>query len=63
MQLLDDHLWSLYKDGKISLEEMVDKARNPSDLLEKAEGKKRSADQDLQDEMDDIGPVIGGDVG
>lgn len=60
MQLLDDHLWDLYKADKISLEEMVDKARNPSDILEKAEGKKRSADHELQKEMEDFGPVVGG---
>ncbi len=35
MQLLDDHLWSLYSRGLISAEEMIDKARNPGDLTEK----------------------------
>ncbi len=35
MQLLDDHLWSLYSDGKISPEEMVDKSKNPGDLTDK----------------------------
>ncbi|MBC7834614.1 MAG: type IV pilus twitching motility protein PilT [Phycisphaerales bacterium] len=35
MQLLDDHLWSLYMQGKISAEEMVDKSKNPSDLTDK----------------------------
>ncbi|MDO8304017.1 MAG: type IV pilus twitching motility protein PilT, partial [Sedimentisphaerales bacterium] len=30
MQLLDDHLWELYSTGKISLEEMVDKGRQPA---------------------------------
>jgi len=32
MQLLDEHLWSLYTRGMISAEEMVDKAKSPSDL-------------------------------
>lgn len=32
MQLLDDHLWSLYSRGMISAEEMVDKCKNPADL-------------------------------
>lgn len=32
MQLLDDHLWSLYSRGMISAEEMVDKCKNPGDL-------------------------------
>ncbi len=35
MQLLDDHLWSLYSKGWISAEEMVDKGRNPGDLTDK----------------------------
>jgi twitching motility protein PilT len=35
MQLLDDHLWSLYSKGWISAEEMIDKCRNPGDLSEK----------------------------
>jgi twitching motility protein PilT len=39
MQLLDDHLWDLYDKDVISLEEMLDKARYPAALLEKAEKK------------------------
>ncbi|MDA0802433.1 MAG: type IV pilus twitching motility protein PilT [Planctomycetota bacterium] len=35
MQLLDDHLWSLYSKGWISAEEMIDKGRNPGDLTDK----------------------------
>jgi twitching motility protein PilT len=35
MQLLDDHLWSLYSKGWISAEEMIDKCRNPGDMTEK----------------------------
>jgi len=35
MQLLDDHLWSLYERGMISADEMIDKGKNPSDLTEK----------------------------
>ncbi|MDQ7013401.1 MAG: type IV pilus twitching motility protein PilT [Planctomycetota bacterium] len=35
MQLLDDHLWSLYSQGMISAEEMIDKSKNPSDLTDK----------------------------
>ncbi len=35
MQLLDDHLWSLFSQGKISAEEMIDKGKNPQDLTEK----------------------------
>ena len=35
MQLLDDHLLELYRAGKISAEEAVDKARQPADLAER----------------------------
>ncbi len=35
MQLLDDHLWSLYSDGVISAEEMIDKGKDPGDLADK----------------------------
>mgnify|MGYP000725308500 CR=1 FL=1 len=35
MQLLDDHLWSLYTQGVITAEEMIDKSKNPSDLTDK----------------------------
>ena len=35
MQLLDDHLWSLYSRGMISAEEMVDKSKNPQTLTDK----------------------------
>lgn len=34
MQLLDDHLWSLYTRGMISAEE-IDKSKNPGDLTDK----------------------------
>jgi twitching motility protein PilT len=35
MQLLDDHLWELYSSGKITAEDMVDKAKDPDGLAEK----------------------------
>ncbi|HVZ95196.1 MAG TPA: type IV pilus twitching motility protein PilT [Phycisphaerales bacterium] len=35
MQLLDEHLWSLYVKGMISAEEMVDKSKNPGDLTDR----------------------------
>jgi twitching motility protein PilT len=35
MQLLDEHLWTMYSKGLISAEEMVEKARNPADLGER----------------------------
>ena len=35
MQLLDDHLLDLYRSGKVSAEDAVDKARHPADLAER----------------------------
>jgi len=35
MQLLDDHLWSLYEKGWISPEDMIDKSKNSAQLIEK----------------------------
>jgi len=36
MQLMDDHLWSLFADKLIDRQEMLDKARYPGNLEEKA---------------------------
>jgi twitching motility protein PilT len=35
MQLLDEHLWSLFSRGMISAEDMIDKSKNPGDLTER----------------------------
>ena len=39
MQLLDEHLWQLYDAGRITLEEMLDKGRQPGALHDKAKAK------------------------
>ena len=52
MQLLDDHLWKLYEEGKISPEEMVDKGRDPGALVEKVQ---RSGGNIHRSEMDEVG--------
>jgi twitching motility protein PilT len=52
MQLLDDHLWSLYNRGMISAEEMIDKSKNPGDLRDKVHRMGRTigrAEWDLDD--------------
>jgi twitching motility protein PilT len=59
MQLLDDHLWQLYDDDKITLEEMLDKARQPSAMLEKAEKKAGGRTDEMRKELENIGPIIG----
>jgi Tfp pilus assembly ATPase PilU len=57
MQLLDDHLWELYSTGKIAMEEMVDKGRQPSQLLEKAEAAGGSGEE-MRKKMEDLGPIL-----
>ncbi|MCK4999285.1 MAG: PilT/PilU family type 4a pilus ATPase, partial [Anaerohalosphaera sp.] len=37
MQLLDEHLWELYDNDLVELQEMLDKAKSAANLLEKAE--------------------------
>ncbi len=59
MQLLDDHLWEHYSNGRISLEEMLDKARNPSDMLEKAQQQDSTLKgKGLKSELDNYGDVL-----
>lgn len=60
MQLLDDHLWVLYEEDKITLEEMLDKARQPAAMLEKAEKKAGHRTEEIRKQLDGMGPVIGG---
>ncbi len=64
MQLLDDHLWQLYDEGLISLEEMLDKGRQPGALQDKAMAKlygsraKAKGKQPEKGEDEDMGPVL-----
>ena len=53
MQLLDDHLWTLYTQGIISADEMIDKGRDPGELTEKvhrAGGTVGRTELDLEEE-------------
>jgi twitching motility protein PilT len=60
MQLLDEHLWQLYEGGKITLEEMLDKGRQPGDLQDKAMGKLKSlrGRKAGAEEEDEVGPIL-----
>jgi twitching motility protein PilT len=60
MQLLDDHLWQIYEKGKITLEEMLDKARQPGALQDKAMAKLKGlrARQRAEAMKKDVGPVL-----
>ncbi len=53
MQLLDDHLWQLYSEGKIAAEEMVDKGKNPGDLRDKVHRIGRTVGRTELDESDE----------
>lgn len=60
MQLLDEHLWNLYDMGKITLEEMLDKARQPGSLHDKAMAKRQAMTKKKRPVKaeDDVGPVL-----
>jgi len=65
MQLLDEHLWELYDTGKITLEEMLDKGRQPGALQEKAmakisgaKGKSKKKAAQAAKELEDLGPIL-----
>jgi len=59
MQLLDEHLWNLYDMGKITLEEMLDKARQPGALHDKAMVKQQAMKKKKRPvKTEDIGPVL-----
>ena len=60
MQLLDEHLWQLYESGKITLEEMLDKGRQPGALQDKAMAKLKAlkGKQPGSGRMQTGGPVL-----
>jgi len=63
MQLLDEHLWQLYDAGRITLEEMLDKSRQPGALQDKAMAKihgtkAKGKREDAKKEMEDLGPIL-----
>jgi twitching motility protein PilT len=66
MQLLDEHLWTLYDSGKITLESMLEKGRQPGALQQKAVNKisgakgskmKKKAEEAAK-ELEDLGPIL-----
>ncbi len=57
MQLLDEHLWQLYEMGKITSTEMLDKARQPATLQEKAIAKLGKV-KGKKLELEDMGPIL-----
>jgi len=60
MQLLDEHLWQLYETGKITLEEMLNKARQPGALQDKAMAKLKGVKgkKTAKAVEEDMGPIL-----
>jgi twitching motility protein PilT len=63
MQLLDEHLWTFYDAGKITLEEMLDKARQPGAMQDKAMAKikgikHKEVKSQAVKELEDLGPIL-----
>lgn len=46
MQLLDDHLWTLYEQGTVSAEDAVDRSRMPGQMQDKIDAHRRGLDVD-----------------
>jgi twitching motility protein PilT len=61
MQLLDEHLFLLFKDGVISAEEAIDKCKSPGDMQEKVDsfrrGKAHLAEEEEEGERDELPPM------
>jgi twitching motility protein PilT len=53
MQLLDDHLWSLYMAGKIAADEMIDVSKNPTELTARLHRMGRTVGRMEWDEEDE----------
>jgi twitching motility protein PilT len=62
MQLLDEHLWHFYNIGKITLQEMLDKSRQPGALQDKATAKMAQLrgvkGKRAKAEEKEIGPIL-----
>jgi len=62
MQLLDEHLWQLYDTGKITIEELLDKGRQPGALHDKAMAKINAMKARTKGKKTiiepDIGPIL-----
>jgi twitching motility protein PilT len=56
MQLLDEHLWTLYSGGQINAEDAVDRSRNPGALQDKIDKHRRgmNANDGDDDEKRDV---------
>jgi twitching motility protein PilT len=62
MQLLDDHLWTLYMRGTISAEEMIDVSKSPTDLRDRVHKLGRTIGRSEWDEDIELGPEKAGEA-
>lgn len=53
MQLLDDHLFSLYEQGQVTAEDAVDRSRNPGVMQDKIDAHRRGLAAATADEEED----------
>ena len=60
MQLMDDHLWELFEADKISLETMIEKARQPGQILEKIEATHKGNIAEVRKAIEELGPILEG---
>jgi twitching motility protein PilT len=58
MQLLDEHLWQLYESGRITLEELLDKGRDPGALQDRAMAKLKKKKSQQLGEEEEMGPIL-----
>lgn len=58
MQLLDEHLWKLYESGKITQADMLEQARQPGALRDKAVARQKSMKGKGKFKEEDIGPIL-----
>jgi len=56
MQLLDEHLWEFYDTGRITLDELLDKARQPGDMQDKATAKLKKMGNGHK--VEDMGSIL-----
>ncbi len=54
MQLLDDHLWTLFQAGTIGAEDAIDRSKHPGAMQDKIDSRKRGLTREQTDDDDPI---------
>ncbi|MEK6797362.1 MAG: type IV pilus twitching motility protein PilT [Planctomycetota bacterium] len=58
MQLLDEHLWTLYSQGLVNAEDTVDRSRNPGVMQDKIDAHRRGMDPGSVEGKEDENRVV-----